>query len=105
MTSCANGSQMLEFAAGYLQASIENGESEVLLIALRRVAYARGGMAKLARETGLSRETLYRTLSKNGNPRLTSLRATLAATGLRLIVAPAKASPRRRKSTRAAFAA
>ncbi len=88
------------FAAQYLQAAIEDGDTAVLLIALRRIAEARGGMAKLARETGLAREALYRTLSKGGNPRLTSLRAILNASGLRLTIAPVEAAKRQSKSNR-----
>ena len=90
-----------EFAAGYLQAAIDDGEPAVLLLALRRIADARGGMAKLAKETGLAREALYRTLSKNGNPRLTSLRAILDASGLRLTVEPARAATQARNTNRA----
>ena len=86
-----------EFAAGYLQAALEDGEPGVLLLALRRIAEARGGMAKLARATGLSREALYRTLSASGNPRLTSLAAILGATGLRLTIVAAKRQRRRVK--------
>lgn len=78
-----------EFAAGYLQAALEDGDQAVILLALRRIAEARGGMTKLAQATGLSREALYRTLSASGNPRLTSLAAILQATGLRLTIAPA----------------
>lgn len=89
-----------EFAAGYLRAAIEDGEPAALLVALRRVAEAQGGMAKLARETGLTREALYRTLSKGGNPRLTSLRAILGASGLRLTVAPVEATKRGAKAHR-----
>lgn len=85
------------FAAEYLQAAIDDGASAVLLLALRRIAEARGGMSKLAQETGLAREALYRTLSVNGNPRLTSLLAILDASGLRLMVAPARATKRSRK--------
>ncbi len=84
-----------EFAAGYLQAALEDGEPGVLLLALRRIAEARGGMAKLAQATGLTREALYRTLSATGNPRLSSLAAILTATGLRLTVVAAE-RPRRR---------
>jgi len=84
-----------EFAAGYLQAALEDGDPGVLLLALRRIAEARGGMAKLAQSTGLSREALYRTLSATGNPRLTSLAAILEATGLRLTIVAAE-RPRRR---------
>lgn len=88
-----------EFAAGYLQAALEDGEPAVLLLALRRIAEARGGMAKLAQATGLSREALYRTLSASGNPRLTSLTAILGATGLRLAIVPA---PRKRRRVKGA---
>lgn len=91
-----------EFAAGYLQAALEDGDPGVLLLALRRIAEARGGMAKLARSTGLSREALYRTLSGTGNPRLTSLAAILEATGLRLAIVPAERPSRRVKRAAAA---
>jgi len=89
-----------KFAAGYLQAALEDSEPGVLLMALRRVAEARGGMAKLARETGLTREALYRTLSASGNPRLTSLQAILSATGLRLTVTPTDAAKRAQRTHR-----
>ena len=57
-------------------------------------------MAALAERAGLSRETLYRTLSDKGNPRLETLTAILAAFGLRLAVAPAtrEASGTRRRT-------
>lgn len=84
-------------AAEYLQAALEDGEPAVMLLALRRIAEARGGIANLARTTGLSRESLYRTLSKAGNPRLSSLTAILSATGLRITVTPATPSTRGRK--------
>ena len=89
-----------EFAAGYLRAAIEDGELAVLLVALRRVAEARGGMTKLARQTGLTREALYRTLSKDGNPRLSSLQSILAASGLTLTITPVRAPRRKRKATK-----
>jgi probable addiction module antidote protein len=54
------------------------------------------GSRALADKTGLSRETLYRTLSKKGNPRLDTLAAILAAYGLRLSVRPSQASIGRR---------
>ena len=72
---------------------LEDGDARAVPIALRTVAEALGGMAALAERTGLSRETLYRTLSKDGNPRLDTLAALLNAFGLRLTVRPAK--PRR----------
>ena len=76
-------------AAAYLEAAIDEGDPSGLMIALRRLAEARGGIAAIAERTGLSRETLYRTLSERGNPRLSSLSAILQATGLKLAIAPA----------------
>ena len=72
-----------EEAAAYLNAALEEGDQQVFLLALRDVAEARG-IGKLAGETSLNRESMYRMLSKQGNPRLTSLDAVLDALGLRL---------------------
>lgn len=88
-----------EFAAGYVQAAMEDGEPAVLLLALRRIAEARGGMTRLARQTGITREALYRMLSKDGNPRLSSLQSILAASGLQLTIAPI-ATRRKRKAAK-----
>ncbi len=70
----------------YLNAAMEDGDDRVLLMALRNVTSATGGMTKLARKTGLSRESLYRLLSEGGNPRLSSLIAVLRSFGLSLAV-------------------
>ena len=72
--------------AAYLAALLEDGDSRVLTIGLRDLAGSVGGMALLAKRSGLSRETLYRTLSTGGNPRLDTLVAVLRALGLRLSV-------------------
>ncbi len=79
--------------AVYIEAMLEDGDSRAIPVALRTVADALGGMAALADKTGLSRETLYRTLSEKGNPRLDTLSAILAAFGLRLSVQPSRKSP------------
>ena len=76
-------------AAAYLEAAIQDGDSEALLVAIRHVAAAHGGMAAIAQQTGLSRESLYRAFSKRGNPTVATLSSVLAATGLRLSVQPA----------------
>ena len=73
-------------AAGYLNACLEGGDPNVFLLALRDVARARGGIAKLAESTSLNREHLYRMLSENGNPELRSLEALLDALGFRLSI-------------------
>ena len=76
-----------EFAAEYLRAALEDeDEPRVLLIALRRVAEARGGIAKAAKAAGVQRESLYRALSARGNPRLSTLFAVTKAIGLKLTV-------------------
>jgi probable addiction module antidote protein len=75
-------------AAEYLDAAIEDGDQSALMLALRHVAQAQGGVAKLAGKSKLSREATYRMLSKSGNPELRSLKAMLRAAGLRLSVRP-----------------
>lgn len=79
--------------AAFIEAMLEAGDASAVPIALRTVAEALGGMGALAKRTGLSRETLYRTLSKNGNPRLDTLATLLNAFGLQLSVREIK--PRR----------
>jgi probable addiction module antidote protein len=78
-------------AAAYIEAVLDEGDAAGLLHALRNVAEARGGIARIAERTGLNREALYRTLSKRGNPQLSSLTAILNAMGLRLSVTPSAA--------------
>ena len=74
-----------DFAAEYLRAALEDAdEPRVLLIALRRIAEARGGIAKVAKAAGVERESLYRALSPKGNPRLSTLAAVAKAMGLKL---------------------
>ena len=65
-------------------------EPRVLLMALRRIAKARGGIAKIAKAAGIERESLYRALSAHGNPRLSTLVAVTKAVGLKLIVEAAQ---------------
>lgn len=84
--------QTPEMIAGFVEEAIADGDARFVPIALRTATAAIGGMAVLAERTGLSRETLYRTLSKNGNPRLDTLAAILGAFGLRLSVEPLAAA-------------
>lgn len=90
-------------AVAYVEAVLDEGDSKGLMQALRNVAEAQGGIAAVAERAGLSRETLYRTLSKGGNPQLMSLTRILGATGLRLSVTHAHTSlPRSLRASRAA---
>jgi probable addiction module antidote protein len=87
-----------EFAAEYLRAALEDeDEPKILLIALRRIAEARGGIAKVAKAAGIERESLYRALSPRGNPRLSTLVAITKAVGLKLTVETAPKPQRRRR--------
>ncbi len=80
-------------AAEYLNAAIEDGDREVILLAMRRVAQASGGMAAVAERAHLKRENLYRALSKRGNPELRTLFSILHGMGLKLAVLPETAAP------------
>jgi probable addiction module antidote protein len=75
------------FAEEYLKAALEDSEEpQVLLIALRHLAEAKGGIAKVAEQAGIERESLYRALSTKGNPRLSTLVAVTKAMDLKLTV-------------------
>ncbi len=81
-----------ELAAEYLKEamySLEDPEDRAAgLLALRTVAEAYGGLAAVAAEAGISRESLYRALSPKGNPTLKTLLAVLKTVGMRLTVEP-----------------
>ncbi len=72
-------------AAEYLTVALEDDSPDVFLVALRNVAEAHG-MKKLAKGAELSRESMYRMLSDQGNPQLSSLTSILHELGLRLAV-------------------
>ena len=78
-----------ELAAEYLSATIEDGTLADFLFALRNVAEAQGGLGAVADATHLNRQTMYRTLSSEGNPTLSTLLTILRAVGLHLAVTPA----------------
>jgi len=75
-------------AAAYLEAVLEDGDQAAIMLALRQVAQAQGGVARVARKAHLTREATYKMLSKSGNPELRSLSAVLKATGLRISFKP-----------------
>ena len=77
-------------AYGYLQVAVEeyqvDNDAEALLIALRNIAEAQGGMTELARKTHLNRQNLYSILSKKGNPRLDTFGILLKGLGFKLTI-------------------
>ena len=72
------------FALYMLNRSLEEGDEAVFLNTLRRVARAFGGISQMARQANLNETTIYRLLSGQGNPQLSSIMAILGALGLRL---------------------
>lgn len=72
-----------EEIADYLEEAFADGDPAFIAAALGDAARARG-MSKIASETGLSRESLYRALSMDGNPELATVLKVMGALGLRL---------------------
>jgi probable addiction module antidote protein len=74
------------YALEFLNSILEDGEQGELLIVLRQMTKAFGGVQDVAKKANLNPTQLYRTLSEHGNPELRSLSAILKAMGLRLAV-------------------
>ena len=79
-----------EFARQVINSILEdeNGDQGELLIVLRQMAKAFGGVQAVAEQAQLNPTQLYRTLSPEGNPALSSFSAILKAMGMRLSVLP-----------------
>ncbi len=81
-----------ESVAAYMTEALESADPAFVADALGVVARARG-MTEVAREAGVSRESLYRALSANGNPEFATVLRVVHALGLRLYAAPASHEP------------
>ena len=75
------------FAVAYLNVLIDDADQEELTAALGRIARSSGG-PRLAEKVELNAPSLYRTLSRRGNPELKSVAALLKAMGIRLALQP-----------------
>lgn len=82
-----------DYAVQLLNNILEDGDQSELLIALRQMTKAFGGVQAVAETANLSPTQLYRTLSPAGNPVLSNLSAILKAMGLRLAVQPVQTLP------------
>lgn len=80
-----------EDTAAYLNAALEGGDPALLQAALGDVAKARG-MSSVARETGVSRESLYKSLSSAGNPSFQTILKVSKALGLQMSFEPLTAT-------------
>jgi len=76
------------YAIELLNDILEDGEPAELLIALRQMSKAFGDVGEIAKQAGVNANTLYRTLSAQGNPQVNTLSAILRTMGLRLAVQP-----------------
>lgn len=76
-----------ETIAEYLTAALEDPDPDVFLAAVRDVARAHG-MAQLARDTGLGRESLYKALTPGAKPRYDTILKLLHVLGIKLIASP-----------------
>ena len=73
----------LDYAVGYLNAALQEGE-DVFLLAVRNVAKAQGGMKALSEASQLNRESLYDMLSTKGNPLFSSITTVLSNLGVEI---------------------
>lgn len=80
-----------EDIALYIEAVLEDGDPALVRDAIGVVARARG-MTQIARETGLSRESLYKALAVDGNPGFDTVVRVLKALGLQVSVKPVAAA-------------
>ena len=76
-----------EAIAAFMDEAFETGDAAFITHAFGVAARARG-MTQIAREAGLSRESLYRALGENGNPEFATVLKVAKALGLRLAVEP-----------------
>lgn len=84
------------FVSEYLNQALEESISS-FLVALRKVASAKGGLSKLSTKSSIARQSLYRMCSETGNPSLTSLSSVLNNIGLSLEIKPKGAKNGRNK--------
>ena len=74
----------------YLAVALEeyqkDGDEKAFLSALSMATKVQGGFSKISKATGLNRENLYRALSKNSDPRLSTIMQVLSALGLSLTI-------------------
>lgn len=74
------------FREEYIRATLKEDDPQMLILSLRKVIDAVGGVSTLSKETGLNRTQLYRTLSKDGKPEYFTLTRILKYLGLHLSI-------------------
>lgn len=90
-TSPWDSSELLhspEAISAYLEAAFEDGDPALIAHALGVIARARG-MGQIAKEAGVTREALYKALSMDGDPKISTFLGVIKALGLHLEIRPA----------------
>jgi probable addiction module antidote protein len=77
-----------EEAAAYLNAALEAGDKQAFLLALKNVLIAQAGMTKISDRTKINRVSLYKMLSKNGNPGFKNVLRLLKTAGVQFRIVP-----------------
>ena len=80
----ADNLKTAEHVAAYLEAVFEDGDPPLIAAALGDVARSKG-MTEIARNTGVSRDTLYKALTEKGDPRLSTFIGVMKALGLKIV--------------------
>jgi probable addiction module antidote protein len=75
-----------EAIVAYLEAAFEEGDPALIAAALGDIARARG-MTEVSRAAGVTRDALYKALTKDGDPRLSTFLGVTKALGLKIRVA------------------
>lgn len=88
-------------AVEYLNASLKEEDPRIFLMALRDVTKAFGGIKRVAEQTGLNRESLYKALSGKRYPRINSINALLGALGFVIEIKMKKTKPTRKRKVAA----
>jgi len=78
-----------EDMAAYLEAALEENDPSLIAAALGDIARAKG-MSRIAKQTGLGRESLYKALSPEGNPEFSTILKVVNALGIKLHAIPGK---------------
>jgi probable addiction module antidote protein len=87
-----------EVIAAYLQDSLEDNDPDVFLLAVANVVKARS-MTRVAEDSGLGRESLYKALRPGAKPGFAMIGKVLGALGVRFEVAPVKAPAKKRAAS------
>lgn len=80
----ADNLKTAEHVAAYLEAVFEDGDPPLIAAALGDVARSKG-MTEIARNAGVSRDTLYKALTEKGDPRLSTFIGVMKALGLKIV--------------------